>query len=548
MTRELLLIAASPALSLVVKATLVMVLAFAGAQLARRRSAGVRHALLASLFAALLLLPLVSLVAPPFAVQVNAPRPAASIGVATFRTTVTARATRARAAPAESPRSAPSASTLLVAGWTVGAALFLLPVLAGLWQVRSLRRNALPWRAGQAIAEDLAREAGIRRKIAVLLHSDLSGPFTCGAFKPAIILPADAETWTPDDLARALVHELEHVRRRDSLSHGLARAICSVYWFHPLVWMAWRRLVLEAERSCDDAVLRRFEPTAYADQLVALARRLSGSSRQPLLAMANRADLAARIAGLLDSRQGRGRAGMLPVATACAAAALCVLTVAPLRVVAAPQAAPQNPAQSTAQFRTSSLLVVLPVEVSDFGRPVPGLKASDFTVTEDGVTQVIQFFDTPSDLPGYYVIGYYTRNQRVDDQFRAIQVTLKNLPTVTVKTRPGYYRRITTTTNEQPRAAGPAANPGSTAPVLLYKVEPEYSDEARRAKYQGTVTLSVDIDENGLPNGVHVVRSLGLGLDEKAIEAVRKWVFKPATQNGAPVATTVQLWVDFRLL
>src|SRR5262249_4242482 len=118
--------------------------------------------------------------------------------------------------------------------------------------------------------------------------------------------------------------------------HCLARVACAAYWFHPLVWAAWRQLTLEAERSCDDAVLRNSEATAYADQLLGLARRLTAVKRSPALAMANRSDLAARIGALLDRRQARGPVGALLVA-ACAVAMAIVLTMAPLRMVAAPQ-------------------------------------------------------------------------------------------------------------------------------------------------------------------------------------------------------------------
>ena len=93
------------------------------------------------------------------------------------------------------------------------------------------------------------------------------------------------------------------------MSHGLARAVCIVYWFHPLVWIAWRRLALEAERACDDAVLGHSEATAYADQLVGLAERLSRKARIALPAMANRADLTARVRAVLDGEHRRGRAG-----------------------------------------------------------------------------------------------------------------------------------------------------------------------------------------------------------------------------------------------
>jgi TonB family protein len=89
---------------------------------------------------------------------------------------------------------------------------------------------------------------------------------------------------------------------------------------------------------------------------------------------------------------------------------------------------------------------------------------------------------------------------------------------------------------------------GVSAPALLYKVEPEYSEEARKAKYQGTVTLYVEVDPNGQARNIRVVRSLGLGLDEKAIEAVMKWKFRPGTKDGRPVAVAATIEVNFRLL
>ena len=89
---------------------------------------------------------------------------------------------------------------------------------------------------------------------------------------------------------------------------------------------------------------------------------------------------------------------------------------------------------------------------------------------------------------------------------------------------------------------------GVSAPALLHKVEPEYSEEARKAKYQGTVLLYIEVDPNGKPMNIRVIRSLGLGLDEKAIEAVKQWKFKPGYKDGKPVTVQAQIEVNFRLL
>ena len=89
---------------------------------------------------------------------------------------------------------------------------------------------------------------------------------------------------------------------------------------------------------------------------------------------------------------------------------------------------------------------------------------------------------------------------------------------------------------------------GVTAPVVLHKVEPEYSEEARKAKYQGTVLLYIEVDASGRATNIRVQRSLGLGLDEKAIEAVKQWKFKPGYKDGRPVTVAATIEVNFRLL
>jgi TonB family protein len=86
-----------------------------------------------------------------------------------------------------------------------------------------------------------------------------------------------------------------------------------------------------------------------------------------------------------------------------------------------------------------------------------------------------------------------------------------------------------------------------TTPQAIYSPEPSFSDEARKAKMQGIVLLMVVVGKDGRPSDIHVRQSLGMGLDEKAIEAVKNWRFRPATFNGQPVATQIAVEVDFHL-
>ena len=88
---------------------------------------------------------------------------------------------------------------------------------------------------------------------------------------------------------------------------------------------------------------------------------------------------------------------------------------------------------------------------------------------------------------------------------------------------------------------------GVSNPTLIFAPDPEFSDEARRAKYQGVCVVGLIVDVTGNPQHVHIVRALGMGLDEKAMEAVRQYKFKPAQFKGKNVAVEVNIEVNFRI-
>jgi periplasmic protein TonB len=88
---------------------------------------------------------------------------------------------------------------------------------------------------------------------------------------------------------------------------------------------------------------------------------------------------------------------------------------------------------------------------------------------------------------------------------------------------------------------------GVSAPVLVHSAEPEFTEGARQQNYQGTVSIQLIVDAQGYPQDVHVIRHLGMGLDEKAVEAVRQYRFRPAVYQGHPVAVQMIVEVDFRL-
>ena len=226
---------------------------------------------------------------------------------------------------------------------------------------------------------------------------------------------------------------------------------------------------------------------------------------------------------------------MLPVALACAAAAVLVLTMSPLRVVAAQQSAGADvKASPIPRFSANSGLVIETVTVSDQnGKTIEGLSAKDFALTEDGIAQAISIFEfqkvgaPQGSISSYYILGYYTANQDVDGKFRQVKITCNEVPTAKLNYRPGYYAMksfVAFGAVGRSASGGDVGNSGGNntgldmnSPVLLSKQEPEYSEEARKDKFQGRVVLSVEVNASGQVTNIKVSHSLGLGLDEKAI-------------------------------
>lgn len=85
----------------------------------------------------------------------------------------------------------------------------------------------------------------------------------------------------------------------------------------------------------------------------------------------------------------------------------------------------------------------------------------------------------------------------------------------------------------------------TTIPRIVHSPAPDYSAQARKAKREGTCTLTLVVGVDGHTSGVNVVSGLGMGLDEKAIEAVKKWTFEPAIRKGKPVPVKIAMEVDF---
>lgn len=282
-----------------VRMTTLLAVVLAVLPLLRRQSAGVRAALLASALAGCALLPLLSPVAPRWGAPLDA-----------------------QLAPVS-----PWASWL-VAVWIAGMGANLLVVGAGLIRLMGMAAAADPVRDGRLAdhALDIAGDLKLPAPVLILMSQQPLLPMTWGHLQPKVLLPCDAASWSDERLTMVLRHELAHVKRRDWLVQLFASLLRSVVWFHPLAWLACRRLRLEAERACDDAVLRgSVSGTAYASHLLDLARMfLAGRGLRAAAHFARRSTLEARVRAMLDDSISHGPA---PRGTRAALAAAAVASV-----------------------------------------------------------------------------------------------------------------------------------------------------------------------------------------------------------------------------
>ena len=341
-----------PLADAVVKASLILLAAALTSLILRRASAALRHLVWTLALCSALLLPVVSLALPKWQLQlvtIAPPAPSVESPVAVAAPFPAVEAPRPGRAGTAKTGTAPAVPTVARAAWLpsiswqsaflgiwlLGAAAILGRIAVGLVAVRFLsRRTQLITDAEWLpMAMDLAEEMGVNRRLRFLRSGRASMPVATGLFRPSVIMPAEADTWSESRLRVVLLHELAHVKRRDCLTHVLAQAACAFYWFNPLAWLAVKRARAERERACDDLVLAcGTRGSEYADLLLEMARVLRGDRFPALLggaslAMAHRSQLEGRLMAILDPRvprSGLTRARALAVVTV----AFCM--VAPL--------------------------------------------------------------------------------------------------------------------------------------------------------------------------------------------------------------------------
>src|SRR5689334_23020648 len=233
--------------------------------------------------------------------------------------------------------SAVSLGTMLFAAWAIVALGLALYLAYGAWSVGRIVARAQPlddpeWQTPlYEIADRLELDTAPR----LLRSDDVKMPFAAGLVSSVIVLPAESDGWSAERRSAVLIHELGHVRRRDLIGHTLGRVACALWWFHPLVWTAARRLRAESERACDDlALVFGARPSDYAEHLLDIVSCVRDHNTPAVaLAMAHRREFEGRMLAILDPelrRRGMGRMQTAGLVGGLAALALVVGAAAPV--------------------------------------------------------------------------------------------------------------------------------------------------------------------------------------------------------------------------
>jgi beta-lactamase regulating signal transducer with metallopeptidase domain len=326
----------------------IMAVAMEASTFAKRAS--LRHFIWTAAFGALLALPVLALILPsqfrlallPAAAPVHSQVPvveAVSHGGIPF------------IPPAPQPSWHFDLATIargLAALWVIGIAIVVLRSIAALIGLVLLRRNSAPLRERIPSLPDIGRAYQIR----VSTKPQGCGPVTWGFVRPVILLPFASKFWPQERLQAVLLHELAHIRRRDSVTQFLSLIACALYWPNPLVWIGARTMRGDAEMAADDAVIvSGVRPSSYAGELLQLASEFR--SRQSALAgvslfMAAPSQLETRVASVLAPKSLRSGVTAMDVLKITSVGILAVGAIALARPSLAQDAPPAPPSVAEA--------------------------------------------------------------------------------------------------------------------------------------------------------------------------------------------------------
>jgi beta-lactamase regulating signal transducer with metallopeptidase domain len=548
------------------KMSLIVFGALAASWVLRRRSAALRHWVLAAGVGCAAASPLLSAIVPAWHLPFGTPAPLVSDETSsdTVRTESVApraasRANASRESPApvrvsavDSLAIAPILPVIWAAGVIVSLTILVVGVLRLTWlAVHSRHVIDGPW-------ADLAREAAaaynLKRAVTVLQSSHPSLVVTWGLISPKVILPATADEWSDERRRVVMSHELAHIRRGDWLVQLSAEVLRAVYWFNPLMWLACRRLRLESEHACDDEVMNQgVEGVDYATHLIDLARTLNKRHHSwfPAPAMARPSSLERRVRAMLNNQvdrhpisQGRRVAilALLLAATAAVAAAQSGFATVTGRIVDEQSRTIQG---ATVMLTNDARQAKYEVKTNADGRfEFVGLPAGDYSLEMRAM--------------GFQVIrdAVTVAGKDVQRNYTAMLGRLQETVTIRVganEPAPAGARDVPTLSGEVPMPPKRECVMQSTGggrivpPKKIRDARPYYPAALRGTGTAGVVELEARIGLDGYIADIRLVGDAQPDLAQSAIAAVREWRFTETLLNCTPVEVVMTVKVNFEV-
>ena len=543
------------------KISLVLFVALASTFALRRRSAALRHWVLAAGVVCAGVLPVLAAVVPAWHLPLGAPtafvrydNPFATAPAETGRVNDARRDAVARAAAVGPVAVSSRIDDAAVARrlWLAGAGIGLSILLIGLLRLTWLAAHAKGITRGRwfDLAGEISSSYDLPRPVTLLQSSHPSLLVTWGYAHPRIILPAAAATWSEERARVVLSHELAHIHRGDWVVQLGAEVLRAVYWFNPLFWLACRRLRLESEHACDDEVMRRGVPGAdYATHLIDLARALNTQRHVwfPAPAMARPSSLERRVRAMLNVDCNRGR-----ISRGTRAVILLILLFVTAAVAAA----------------QSSFVSLSGRMTDEQGRGVQGVAVGLVNEARQARYEVRTNAGGQFEFVGLPAGDYTLEAAGVGFQGlkEAITVAGQNLQRNYTLKLGTLQETITLAFNPRDTANEPANDTPSVGklyevkksecatspeggrikpPKKIRDARPYYPSALRGVWSEGVVKMQARIGLDGFVADVAVVGDAQPDLAQSAVAAVREWRYTETLLNCAPVEVTMDVTVNF---
>ena len=341
--------------ALLIAPTAVLLAAALTTLMLRGGSASVRHAIWMAALTAAFLAPLTPALPPAFTISLFQTSPDSGPVFQVPPGVLEEEAPETTAKAGGGPRLRAATTALgarrwLALVWLTGVLIVCARTLVGIrfaWRLsRRAQEHGTPqW---QALLADLQYAMRVPVAVRLRISADRVPPLTCGLLRPTVLLPSSARHWSAETVRLTLAHELAHVKRRDVLQHLLVQACCALHWFNPLAWYAARRVRIERERACDDAVLGLgASADDYAEHLIAMARGARALSAG-VVPIVGRSDLETRLWAILDPGVRRHSLSRGGNAVMMAIALSVTLSIGSVRAVGQPRSQPDAAAQARA--------------------------------------------------------------------------------------------------------------------------------------------------------------------------------------------------------